>query len=269
MLVAVTVRPLRPYPHAELLAGIKAAGDKLVTVSDEAIATWNCYGAPAKEAARIRGLGGVHVCLENGYLARDKGYYLVERNGFNGRGRILYSGMSGDRFSRLGLTIHPRKKRDNNVVLVCGQRGGSYSPLAMPNDWPEQVINELASYTDREIWYRPHPERQRLPKKLPHNAYLVDPNEPLERFLRQAHAVVVWTSNSATEVLLAGVPVIYQGPSLIAQTLASNDLRQVENPRWVPDEARRRFFYDLAYRQFHRDELADGTAWKWVAHADR
>ena len=102
--------------------------------------------------------------------------------------------------------------------------------MAMPNDWPETILSELRLHTDREIWYRPHPEKKIEPKCLPTNCKIVSCDDPIESQLINAHATVVWTSNSANDSLLNGIPVFYCGKTIICNELALQDISMIEDP---------------------------------------
>jgi hypothetical protein len=66
---------------------------------------------------------------------------------------------------------------------------------------------------------------------------------------------VVWTSNAATEALLAGVPVFSDGPHLVTEGAAERGLEHLERPTY-PD--RRPIFERLAWAQWSVRELEAG-----------
>lgn len=259
------VRRRPEYPWEAVERGIRNAGyvqgkGGVSFAKNNALITWNCYGGNKRAAQQMRQAGGVHCVMENGYLRRSDGYYIVSRDGHNGLASHLVRNTGPERFEKLNLRIEPWR-RSGSVVLVCGQRGGSYNELAMSNEWPQDVLCRLRKFTDREIWYRPHPGRTRLPAVLPENCKVVSNEEPLREQLKHAHALVVWTSNAAHEALLMGVPVIYEGPSLAAAELSVPGVENVEAPVYAD---RRQYFWDLAWQQWNAEEINKGIAFKHV-----
>ncbi len=272
MRVCSLLRKSQGYPHEAVLEGVRAAGDEVVEdPSDaEALITWNCYGHAAEVAKGVKARGGLHVVMENGYVARDRGYYIMERGGFNGYGEPRFVGMGPGRWDRLHEPLESWRV-GGEYVLVVGQRGGAYSPLAMPNEWPEGVILQLRQFTDRPIRYRPHPARQRLPTKLPNDAGIVSHERSLDDQIRRAAIVVGWTSSAMIRALQLGVPVIYRGPRFVLSELASVGFDPDEIEAYFSDEARGWYpterpqaFWDLAWKQWHIDEIREGKAWRRV-----
>ena len=194
-------------------------------------------------------------------MRRDKGFYLMNRDGFNGLEPSAVMNHDPVRFENLDLNIQPWKK-DGKHILVCGQRGGNYSPLSMPNNWPTDVLRTLRTLTDRPILSRAHPARERAPTKSPESCFRVSSEEPLKAHLKNAFAVVVWTSNAATEALLYGIPVFYCGPTLATKKLALAGLKYINAPFYTNRE---QVFWDLAWHQWDIEEIRSGKAWRHVS----
>lgn len=262
MRVCIGVRNRPEYPYRELLSGIAANGDEVThgsLLNDDAFVSWNLYGTNANKA---RTHNGLLVVMENGYFRNGK-TFLMERDGFNGRGVVPDAANDDGKRMRdvFGVNVKPWNKTGTHI-LVCAQRGGTYSDLAMPRDWPDEVLMRLCLSTDRPILYRPHPGKQCEPNYLYPNTTIVDHTIPITEHLKDAFAVVVWTSNSAVDALLAGVPVTYCGPSLSVAELCSTDLSQIEQP-FYPD-SREQVFSRLAWHQHTIDEIKSGKAWARV-----
>jgi hypothetical protein len=261
------LRQHRAYPRRETLAGVQAAGDMLMTHADSsqltrdcAVVTWNNYGLAKRFAGQCKQAGGKHVVMENGYLKREAGYYLMNLDGFNGNEKATPND-SPARWDKLGIELKPWVK-DGAYILVCAQRGKyNYSPMAMPSIWPDAVLNSLRKRTSMKLVYKPHPERVVTLKQPPSNCEVLDHRTPLSDCLPRAFAVVVWTSNAATDALINGVPVFYCGPTIACADLATKGINTIEQPRYPERE---KTFYDLAWRQWHVNELQSGKAWRYV-----
>jgi len=216
--------------------------------------TWNCYHVQKRIGQRLRDKGGQHIVMENGYLKRGE-YFAISKDNHMGLGWTPQGDNS--RWKALNIELKPWKK-DGNYVLICGQRGGKYSELAMPSDWPDTVISELRQHTDRQLIYRPHPGRQLLPK----TKIAISPSErPIEEFLGEAYAVVVYVSNSATMGLIHGVPAFYCGPSTIAKELCLEGISKINNPIYPNREP---VFEKIAWAQWSRDEIEKGIPWRYL-----
>lgn len=262
MIIYSLIRRQVEYPFKEVENGVKTIGltlgqGKVCSGSDFGVVTWNCYGHSKAVADAMKSAGGLHVAMENGYMQRKKGYFTMGLGGFNGTELLRKKGASPDRFEKLGVAIKPWRAAGDHI-LVCGQRGYGYNAQAMQNDWPEKALWELRKHTDRKILYRPHPARVRLPKTLPSNTEVVSNEGPLAAQMLGAHAVVVWTSNAATEALLKGFPVVYDGNAIACAELAVKGLENIEQVR-TPDREQR--FWDLAWQQWRKDEIEFGIPW--------
>jgi len=221
----------------------------------DVLVIWNRYGAGAAAAGAFERAGEAVLVAENGYLGHDRAgraYYALARDGHNGTGRWPVGGP--ERWRTLGRRLQPWRRQGRHV-LVCGQRGFGYNPMAMPDDWPQRVAAELRQVTDRPLWFRPHPARRR---RLPGAGYdrLTDFTRPLAADLKGAWAAVVWSSNAATEALLAGCPAFYLAPHIVTAGAAEPGLANLEAPS-RPE--RRPVFERLAWAQWSVAELATGT----------
>jgi hypothetical protein len=132
--------------------------------------------------------------------------------------------------------------------------------MAMPNNWPETILAALRAVTRRPLWFRAHP-KLREPQKPRGYDKLCDISKPLVDDLRGAHACVVYTSGVATHALLAGVPVLYTGPTVLAAGACRQGLADIEAP-WLGDRlpALRR----LAWSHWSMDEIRSGEAVRWL-----
>jgi len=268
MTAYITIKKQEPYPWREVAAGVKACGDLTVAVWDpkdynshSIAATWNKYGTAARVADQIKAAGGTHIAIENGYMRREQGYFAMGINGINGRDERQVLVRRVHRFRKLQIRVEPRRENGNHI-LVIGQRGGSYNDMAMPNDWPGQVIKQLNAITDRPIHYRAHPGRERLPHGHDCLYTQIDTRIPIGDALRGAHAVVVYTSNVATDALIQGVPVFFCGPAIAVQEAAEQGITNIETPVPVHRDNQMDILQDLASRQFHINEIERGTAWR-------
>jgi hypothetical protein len=267
--VYVMLRHAPEYPRKELEEGIRKAGDTICNIVDpekfdenSVVVTWNKYGVNGRVADKCIEKGGLHVAMENGYFRREDGFFIMSRNGFNGketdREKMPYS----QRWQNLGIALAPWKKSGSSI-LVCAQRGGGYSDMAMHDEWPSNILPALRTITDRPIIYRPHPARQKEPTSYPINTTISNPRiESMGAAMDDAFAIVVWTSNSATDALIQGIPAFYCGPTIATRELSIHGIGEISTPRYA--ETREEIFSEMAWLQWHKSELSDGSAWRYV-----
>lgn len=223
----------------------KGAGIPLVHVSnglqDGGMATYgNARGLkPLLDHCVAEGRDWIY--LDNGYFKPGHwdGYFRATRNAYmhDGKGHA-----KPDRWRQLDRMIMPWK-RNGDFVLVCPP-GPVYASLRDFNAslWLQATMSVLKESTDREIRVR-----------------IKGVSEPLSQALRGCHALVVHSSNTAVDALLAGVPV-FCTDKCSASVMGISDLRRIEAP-FYPDD-RERFCQVLAANQWTIQELEDGTCWK-------
>jgi hypothetical protein len=268
----VVVRKRPEYPFQEIMDGIAACGDHAIKGyasqtgdANTAVVTWHPYGRQGAAAHCHHRLGGRHIVVENGYVRKDalgEAQYCVEFDGFNGQGWIPKHGHDSWKWHRLGAELRPWRQRGDHI-LVCGQRGGDYSDYSMPMDWPDSILDRLPHLTDRPIKYRPHPGRPWRPT-LRKGVEITDPRRPIHADLEGAHACVVWCSNAATEAIISGIPVFYQGPNLKLASIACDDLTLIEDP---PMEHRGRALTELSWSQWSLSDLKRGEPWRFLMYS--
>jgi hypothetical protein len=239
-----TERPFAPEP-----------GDVLVI--------WNRYGRFADAARRFEAAGAAVIVVENGYhdAARrgwhDRHAYAMALSsakgmGHNGSGRWPGNGVPYpqgldplDRVDGLHIQTQPWRTHGKHI-LVCGQRAIGEPPMQSPPDWAAGVCRRLRGLTARPIRLRAHPGN-------------ADPALPLSYDLAECWAVVVWSSNSATAALIAGIPVFYEAPHIVTQRACHKGIGRIETPEF-PDRVPA--LVDLAWAQWSVGEIADGVPFR-------
>lgn len=252
----ILIRQRNEYPWAAVAKGLSRQGYDIHygypprPDPDALVVTWNHYGAKGRVADKHRELGGRHIVFENGYI-RETGagetLYSVAENGFNGTGEHLIH-MPDGRLEALGIEIE-RKKTTNGHILICGQRGGNYSPLSMPLDWPMRIVREIRAQSDAPIHYRPHPARVResLCEELALcGVRILSPGIPLMDHLHNCQHVCVYTSSAGVEAYRRGYRVAVSGPNHIL--------------RYGTMYSRSTFFKRLAGELWTADEIGSGEA---------
>lgn len=157
-----------------------------------------------------------------------------------------------DRWQRLGLRLEPRRHGSRIIVAAPDEKPCRFYDIDQAQ-WISDVITRLADLTDRPVIVRQRTANRK--ERMIH--------DPLSRVLRDdVHALVTFNSNAAVESIMAGVPAFVLAPTHAAQPVANRDLAHINSPEWPSDDKLHAWVCHLAYGQFHRNELEDGTAYR-------
>jgi hypothetical protein len=186
-----------------------------------------------------RSCGHNYYYADHAYFRRGK-YYRITRNApqHNGLGE-------GDkaRFASLNVTIKEWRNAGSHI-LICPNSKTFFELHGLTFDsWYENVKAQLALYTDRPLKVR----------------WKTD--YPIAVDLENCHAVIVFTSNSAVDAIMAGVPAFTMA-QCVASRMSLNDLSLIEKPYYP--EKRYEFGCVLASNQWTMDEIEQGDAWKAI-----
>ncbi len=144
-----------------------------------------------------------------------------------------------DRWRALNIDLKPWRRTGKHIVLVPVSKFVAEYRGIDPRQWLRETVNQIHRHTDRKIIVKPK-----------------DSDQPFDYVLQDAWAVVTLESNAAVQALIAGVPA-FTGVSAAAAPLGCQDLSRIEDPP-MPD--REAHLHALAYQQFSRDEIRNGTA---------
>ena len=155
-----------------------------------------------------------------------------------------------DRWRRLGIKIQPWRRSGRKIVLAAPDEKPCKFYGIDQQEWINSTLRKLKQHTDRDIEVRQRPAQRQ--ERISSNTLLDS--------LKDAHALVTYNSNAATEAVLNGVPAFVLAPCHAAAPVASSDLSQIERPNYADSDLVYRWACHLAYGQFHVKELRDGSA---------
>lgn len=233
------------------------------------LVTWTLWRYTSRRqcADAHHGIRGTTFCMEHGWIKNiDKREYFqlaVRRDmgpGINGAGDFIHG--DGDRWKSWGIKIDPWRKTGSHV-LVCVQRGvrPQDPDITHGADWPDTIYDKIRRYTDRPIHWRPHPGNHRpcLPTHGRKPDKIIDPfRESMEQNLKDAWCVVIYSSTVANEAIIKGVPVLFDGQSIMLQNLARR-IKHIENP-FVGDRTPE--LERCAWAQWNTKELSTGEPFR-------
>lgn len=253
----ITLRDTPHYRREAFEAGFKALGYTLVKRLDDpkpgdAVCFWNLVPGTEKVAEQFRKAGASVIVTENGYLTPpgQPGMYAISRDGHCGSGSFPVGDDS--RWRALGVPLKPWRS-DGKHILVVGQRGIGSRLMASPHCWHQKIAAKLQTVTRRPIVVRPHPGAHGR-------------GRPLADDLRNAWAVVVWSSACGVQALVEGIPVFYAAPHWICSAAAPRltlNPEQIET-RQVGDIDRLSALERMAWGQWTYQEIATGAPLKGV-----
>jgi hypothetical protein len=184
---------------------------------------------------------------DNAYFDKARGtHFRITRN------RLQHDGVSsesnGKRLAALGIQIKPWRTTGKHIV-ICPQSDDFMRRIVGYNgDWLADTQQTLALTTDRPLKIR-HWNRDKMAAAA-----------TLHDDLRDAWALVTWSSAAAIEAVLAGIPVSVSGQSAAAPfTVKLDQLEQNTLPQLQQD--RSSWAATLADNQWTINEIKTGTAW--------
>lgn len=166
----------------------------------------------------------------------------------------------------LGLELVPYRKTGAHVLIV-GQKPGDASLRGCDIiEWMTTTVAEVRRHTDRPIVVRAHPASRpedfpKMKKAFGANQDIrldIPPTGTINDALRDCWAAVTYSSSSAINALLNGIPAISVLPASMAWPVTDHDLSKVENPTL---HEREQWLYDLCYAQWSVEETARGMVW--------
>lgn len=213
----------------------------------------------------IRGLGGssrkaILHCWETGreFYAIDTGYFgngksklvhRVTKNALQYLGPIVER--DGDRAKKMGYKFRKFTAGRKILLVPPSDKVMDLFGQPVPEQWVEDVKQQLRKYTNRPIEVRLKPLRSER----------VSTNTIQDALANDVHCLVTYNSIAAIEALMEGKPAIVLGQNA-ASVVAETSLENVENPRYPDRDLMDAYMANLAYQQFTVPELRSGFAWR-------
>jgi hypothetical protein len=174
---------------------------------------------------------------------------------------------------------YPKREQWNTAgehILICMQKYGDASLGTVDTyAWCMDTVTELRKHTDRKIVVRPHPIYRkkdlmeqlrttllRLPNVEWRNTDIKEHGEPdIAQDLENCWCTVTYTSGSAVDSVLQGVPNIAMGTGNMAWPVSSHSLSDIENPHRGDKTD---WLNKLALCQWSTKEFNSGECWKHI-----
>jgi hypothetical protein len=168
--------------------------------------------------------------------------------------------------TRCNIELFPYRSDGDHVVVALQVPGDAALQGTDISTWAATTVDTLREYTNRPILIRPHKVKKRYNMDIIDNClkkhsgvHYVDPAQAsVTDNLDNAWATVTFTSGFAVDSLLKGVPTFACHKGNMAYPRWGQPLAEIEQPRCTPRE---QWLYDLAYAQWHVDEIECGLPW--------
>jgi hypothetical protein len=197
-----------------------------------------------------RQTGEVPVCIEHGYTLDRMLFSSINFWGLNGESLLEVPDNDNSRCIKHNWAIHQRDQtRVKNLTLIMGQVTGDMS-LKGTNiyAWARKKYAELESHGHKNIQFKPHPKED--PEYL-EGFDLPIYHGTMQDAVTEAGSIVTYSSTSAVDAWLNGVPVRAESPvSMIYKY--QDDSSADSKTRWLND---------ISFRQFNKEEFKSGYAW--------
>lgn len=153
-----------------------------------------------------------------------------------------------DRWEQHQIKFRPWQHGRHIVVAAPDDKPCKFYNIDLES-WIATTVATLKQHTDRPIVVR---------RRAPRRADRIT-TDTLAQALIDAHALVTFNSNAATESVLLGVPVFTLAANAAAP-VGSQDLSQIETPYRPDQDVLYAWASSLAYGQVHIDEMKNGSA---------
>lgn len=187
---------------------------------------------------------------DHGYFRRFE-YYRITKNAYQHDGRTLIKGQ--ERFQALRLETQPAWNTGGSAIVICPNSSQYMARFGVnAHEWVYDLVRILGRVSDRPIIIRWKTHAQ---------------HRPLYVDLHDAWLVIAFSSASAIEGLMAGVPCCTLAPWASTVKMGITDPALAEGPYYPTMEERDRFLWSLAEHQWTIREIKDGLAWKTLRGA--
>lgn len=256
----------------QFAAGVRVHGDTVVMrqledeIDQEADAVL-LMGAGYKDTyERVKSSGKPTAFLDKGwYKAKDfseeGAYFHISVGGYRPIAYVGKWGKPGDRLDKFNWRFKPWRRHGQHVLLAWSSfKYHDFHGLPPPHEHAAQIVRAIRKRADIPVIYRQKPNQPRHDVK---GAISSEIGSTLEEDLEGAFVLVTVGSSACLHAMLAGVPSICLGETVISP-ICSNSIDDVLWPRLACNAERMSALCDLSYCQWHLDEYASGEAWKHV-----
>ena len=192
--------------------------------------------------------------LDSGYFGnkKKKTIFRLSVNNFQNVDPII--DRPADRWEQLGLEQYSFNQGSSIVVVPPDRKIVNALGLGSEDQWINETIINIKSFTDRAIKIRKRPEPRA--DRIVSNTF--------KDFIKDdTFCVIGYSSNALVEAAMHNIPVISLGHSA-TKSLYNYQLDDIEKIKPAYPSDKQAWLNHLAYSQFTREELISGLAWELI-----
>jgi hypothetical protein len=192
--------------------------------------------------------------LDSGYFGnkKKKTIFRLSVNNFQNVDPII--DRPADRWQQLNVEQSSFKQGSKIVIVPPDRKIVHTLGLGSEDQWIEETVLKIKSFTDRIIKIRKRPEPR--VDRIVSNTF--------KDFIKDdTFCVIGYSSNALVEAAMHDIPVISLGHSA-TKSLYSYQLEDIEKIRPAYLSDKQAWLNHLAYSQFTREELVTGVAWDLI-----
>ena len=228
-----------------------------------------------------------YMVIETPLLARsivkqsNHEYYRIGLNGFlNGQGEFNNENCNDERIKNYGELYQWtgwKQNANGNILILLQLPGDASLRESNHGEWLLDTIEELRKITQREIRIRFHPAMSEkghenffgdvgkiVFKNYPKIVWSDGIGRTLQDDLKEAKTCVTYSSGSAIDSIVYGIPTIAIDEGNFAYPISSKTLDAVEEPILADAETVNQWLQNLSYCQWNRIEMSNGRAWTHI-----
>jgi hypothetical protein len=170
-----------------------------------------------------------------------------------------------------------KNHQKGNILILSQLLGDSSLRGQKISEWLLDAIDTIRSATNRSITIRLHPSMSQqaraelcselgiiLLKNYQNIHWSSGTETTLQQDLARAGICVTYSSGSAVDAILAGVPVIALDEGNFAYEISSIDLDDIDSPKLANDNEIERWLTQLANSQWSKKEMYSGEVWRSI-----
>ena len=172
----------------------------------------------------------------------------------------------------MGLELKPLRTEGNHILLCLNRGFGGFSSFGKGcYEWAKETVEELRKHTQRPIIIRSHnhaKETLELQEDRKNLDWILENHKDITHTalgktdllddMKNAWAVVCYTSTSAAVALIEGIPMFSTHEGCFASNWSSGKLEDIENPKEVN---RLQFLHYYINCHWTQEEVESGMFW--------
>lgn len=205
-------------------------------------------------------------------------YYRIGLNGFlNGEGNFNAENSNADRLREFNIDLQDWKTNGNEILILLQLPGDASLRNSDHGEWLLDTVDQIRAQTDTTINIRFHPAMS----EKGHENFFSDigkivfrnhanikwsdgKQSTLQEDFENASVCVTYSSGSAIDAVIAGVPTIAVDEGNFAYPICSKTIDDINSPYLSTLDERTQWLQELSYCQWSRAEMANGIAFKHI-----